>query len=324
MTTREVGIGRAHAKSILFGEHAVVYGAPAIAIPIPQLSVMVQARHSTSSTTCIRLTNTASGNSDHTVVERSGRPEASDSRLNGLAESFFLATETPRSDVDVTVDCGIPLGRGLGSSAACARAVVLALSDLFDRPIDTRLAFDLVQTAERVAHGSPSGVDTVATGSPVPIWFQSGTAKELSVGSDGVLVIADTGIFGSTKDAFEVSRDLFESDPASKTRFLRHSTRLTTAAVEDLAEGQINELGQRMSENHELLRGLGVSTVEIDRLVHAALRAGCLGAKLSGGGLGGCVIAVVDGRQPVEAVTSALRSAGAKATWEIALGSRAN
>ncbi|MGV9680580.1 mevalonate kinase [Nocardia sp. NPDC003482] len=312
MTTREVGIGRAHAKSILFGEHAVVYGAPAIAIPIPQLSVMVQARHSEPHGD-VQVTDVVQA----TAGSGWGRVDQTDPGLHMLLGAFCLATAAEARGVHLRVDCTIPAGCGLGSSAACARAVVLALSDLFDRPIDTRLAFDLVQTAERVAHGSPSGVDTVATGSPVPIWFQSGTAKELTIDVDATLVVADSGVSCATKVAVRQLRERFDADPASKTRFLEDSSRLTTAAVEDLTRGRVGNVGQLMTDNHDLLRQFGLSAAEVDRLVCAALTTGAAGAKLSGGGLGGCVIALVEETDRVEAVVSALHAAGAVATWRV-------
>ncbi|NDZ90724.1 mevalonate kinase, partial [Streptomyces sp. SID10115] len=115
----------------------------------------------------------------------------------------FRATVDVAQDVhlEVILDCAIPPGRGLGSSAACARAVVLALADLFGREVSARTVFDLVQSAENVAHGRASGVDATAVGAPGPLLFQQGTAQDLDVGCEGLFIVADSGEVGRTKDA---------------------------------------------------------------------------------------------------------------------------
>ncbi|MCM6778681.1 mevalonate kinase [Nocardia sp. CDC159] len=315
MNTKDVGVGRAHAKSILFGEHAVVYGAPAVALPLPDLGVTVRARRSGSMDGQVRLTEVTG--------DPAAEPDARmrfDPGLSTLIESFRLETEISCSAIDLGIDCAIPFGRGLGSSAACARAVVLALADLFDVAVDARFVFDLVQTSERAAHGSPSGVDTVATGSPVPIWFRGGAVKELAIGVDAVFVVADSGVSSSTKTAVARLRETFDADPPAKSHFLRESSRITAAAVEDMARGRVRELGRRLTDNHELLSSLDLSTIETDRLVDAALATGCAGAKLSGGGLGGCVVALVGPSADVTAVTETLHAAGATATWTATTG----
>ncbi|WP_405493720.1 mevalonate kinase [Nocardia sp. NBC_00511] len=314
MSEHEFGVGSAHAKAILFGEHAVVYGAPAVAIPVPQLRVSVLARCAPERSNGVRVTDAGAG---VPVPDRWSRTGADDPALRELVTNFFVATETRSRAIDLTVDCRIPPGRGLGSSAACARAVVYALGDLFDRPVDARLTFDLVQTAERVAHGSPSGVDTVATGSAVPIWFQGGVAKELVMDLDGVFVIADSGVSSATSVAVSELRRRFDGDPAAKAGFLERSARITAAAVEDLAHARVGAVGHRMTENQALLGEFGLGIAETDRLVTAAVAVGCAGAKLSGGGLGGCVVALADVAHPVEAVETALRVAGAVATWTV-------
>lgn len=333
MNASVVGEGRAHAKSILCGEHAVVYGAPAVAIPMRQVPVTVWARRSGEPGGQVSLVNVAPGQANTADRRADEAPAAArlwdrsreaDSGLHDLVAAFFRTTGITACGIDLSVDCAIPPGRGMGSSAACGRAVVLALASLFGRIVDADTVFDLVQTAERVAHGSPSGVDTVATGSPVPIWFQSGVTKELSVGLDGVFVIADSGVPGETKAAVDMLRARFEADPASRTRFLRRSSVITASAVEDLTLGRAGDLGRRLTENHELLSEFGLSTAELDRLLAAALDAGCLGGKLSGGGLGGCVVVLADSPEHAERATAALRTAGATATWSVPTGRFAN
>lgn len=301
-----VGCGRAHAKAILLGEHAVVYGAPALAIPVPQLTVTATARR-------VRCSDEGADRVSFALAGRGAGPVtplAADG-LRRLLPDFKARTGVGgHVCVEVIIDCAIPQGRGLGSSAACARAAVLAFADLFSRRLDAREVFDLVQASEKVAHGRSSGIDALATGATSPLLFHSGTARELPVPMpghalappsqqagehadegrpydfDGLFVIADSGVSGSTKEAVELLWRKFERNAQTQADFILAVSRLTRAATRDLARGRSSDFGARMTENHKLLHEMGLSTDLIDGLVEAALAAGGLGAKISGGGLG--------------------------------------
>ncbi|MDT9698362.1 mevalonate kinase [Streptomyces sp. P17] len=312
--SRSAGIGRAHAKAVLLGEHAVVYGAPALAVPLPQLTVTATAR-----------ATGGPGEVSFTMTGSPSRPmvtQASDG-LRRLITEFTSAMgvdDSPR--LDVTIDGAIPHGRGLGSSAACARAVVHALADLHDREVTENETFDLVQTAENMAHGRSSGVDARTVGARAPLLFHNGEVQELSIGCYGLLVIADSGLVGRTKDAVELLREGFERHAGAKERFVRRASRLTEEARYALADGRPEELGARLTDYHDLLRAAGLSTNPIDALVEAALTAGSLGAKITGGGLGGCVLALTRMEQAGE-VSQELYAAGAVQTWVVPLRGRA-
>ncbi|MCM1974139.1 mevalonate kinase [Streptomyces sp. G1] len=348
-----IGWGRAHAKAILLGEHAVVYGAPALAIPVPQLPVTATARRlrcSDEGADRISFAMAGPGPGAVTALAADG--------LRCLLPDFKAITGVDgHVCVDVIIDCAIPQGRGLGSSAACARAAVLALADLFDRRLDAREVFDLVQASEKVAHGRSSGIDALATGATSPLLFRSGTARELPVpmpgyapghsaahpaahpaghspertdgdagegppsyAFDGLFVLADSGVSGSTKEAVELLWRKFERSAQTQADFILGASRLTRAAARDLAHGRTSDFGARMTENHKLLHELGLSTDRIDGLVEAALAAGSLGAKISGGGLGGCVIALAAEPRQAEATVRSLHEAGAVRTWVVPMG----
>ncbi|MEU5524407.1 mevalonate kinase [Streptomyces sp. NPDC047860] len=339
---RRSGVGRAHGKAILLGEHAVVYGAPALAVPVPQLPVVASA-----------TPRPGNGGADQVTFELSGPgstsriPSSSSGLLRLVAEFREWAGIADGPRAHVRIDCSIPQGRGLGSSAACARAAVLALADLLGRRLDARATFALVQASEKVTHGRASGIDAVATGATSPLLFRSGTARELPLplpDDDGptpprkraqeaadassvpgaLFVIADSGVSGGTREAVELLRRRFEREPRTKEAFVGQVSDLTNGAVHDLAHGRWSDFGTRMTENHRLLRELGISTERIDALVGAALDAGGLGAKLSGGGLGGCMIALADAPDRAAAVVSALRDAGAVRTWIVPAGGDAH
>ncbi|MFJ3671321.1 mevalonate kinase [Streptomyces sp. NPDC090106] len=311
---RSVGIGRAHAKAILLGEHAVVYGTPALALPIPQLTATAHAGWSSHASDARGgLSFTMTGSASRAVVTL-----ASDG-LQRLAAAYKERMGVPgRPHLDVILDGAIPPGRGLGSSAANARAIVLALADLFGHELTGNTAYDLVQTAENMAHGRASGVDAMSVGASSPLLFQAGRAEELAIGCEGLFIIADSGTAGSTKEAVELLRDGFRRAPGAEERFLSRAAGLVEAARRALADGSPEELGTQMTDYHELLRAAGLSTGLIDTMVSAALAAGSLGAKITGGGLGGCVLALT---QPEQAGTVArsLHDAGAAQTWVVPL-----
>ncbi|WP_370102247.1 mevalonate kinase [Streptacidiphilus sp. MAP12-20] len=312
--TRSVGIGRAHAKAILLGEHAVVYGAPALAVPVPQLAVTASAGWSS-------RTPDDAGGASFTLIGAAATPivAAPSEGLRRLTAEFMAVMGVADSPhLDVIIDGAVPNGRGLGSSAACARAVALALADLFDLDVAEDTVFDLVQASENVAHGRASGVDARAVGATAPLLFQRGEAQDLDIGCDGLLIIADSGEVGRTKDAVGMLREGFQSRPGGLDSFVRGASQLTFEAVQALGSGRLEELGTRLTAYHELLRASRLSTDRVDALVEAALTAGSYGAKITGGGLGGCVIALTQPEQARE-VARQLHEAGAVQTWTASL-----
>ena len=294
----------AHAKAILLGEHSVVHGGPAIAFPVPALRITASARQSPGP---IRI------QSDYYSGPLATVPRFMIPPAVALVRTLERIG-APRRDLTVSVEGAIPTGRGLGSSAAVAAAVSGAVAAAHGVELHPELAFELVQTAERAAHGTPSGIDARAVISDAPILFSAGAVHALDVALDAVLVIGDTGVPGGTRAAVARVAARLQSEPRSVRSAFALIDAQTEAAVHDLATGRAEALGRRLTAAHEQLQLLGVSSDGLDALVEAALQAGALGAKLTGGGLGGCVM-ILSRPDQADELAEALRRRGAVSTW---------
>lgn len=304
------GAGRAHGKAILLGEHTVVHGTPALAFPLPTLEARAVARRGGP-----EVPSGIDSRAGQQFRFTAGDGSAGSSGAHVAVEEALRRWGSAGEVVEVVLDCEIPPARGLGSSAACAAAAVRAVADLYGRTVGSETLYELVQCGEQFAHGRASGVDASAAVAAGPIRFQAGTARELAVGLDAALVIADTGTAGATQHAVAAVRRKLDADRRAADRLLERAANLIESAAADLAAGHAEPLGKTLLEFQGLLTELGVSTPEIDTLVTAASDAGAYGAKLTGGGFGGCVLALTETGDGAANVRAALRRAGAVRTW---------
>ncbi|AFT99548.1 mevalonate kinase [Nocardia brasiliensis] len=314
MREHPIGIGFAHAKVVLFGEHAVLYGVAAAAIPVKQLTMQVTASLSAADDECWV---TFAGPGALPAVDPRRRADAP---MRVLVSNTLAALGSRHRGVNLVVDCGIPQARGLGSSAAGARAVVLALADLLDRHIEPQVCHYLIQSSEQAVHGKSSGVDAAAVAASRPILFRDGVATDLAWGVDALVVIADSGVAASTQDAVGQLRRRFEQHPGRQAEFVDRALRIVRTATDGLARGDLDAVGRAFTRNHELLRDVELSSAALDALVDSAVAAGSPGAKLTGGGLGGCVLALARDLPQASEIAMAFRRAGATSTWTVAPG----
>ena len=300
------GHGRTWAKAILLGEHSVVYGHPAVALPLHDLRMRATAVP-------------VPGPSRLCSLDYRGPIDRSGPRFACVARAFDKAREFSGrlgQSFEITTRSDFPHARGLGSSAAASGAVIRAALDACRRDASADELFALTQMAERVAHGNPSGLDAAATSSSSPIRFQGGRMRPVSQRiAHAHLVIADSGVQGSTREAVSGLRRCYEQDAEGTGPLIDGLGALARTAITALHDGDAPALGEAMNRAHTVLAGLDLSLPVLDRLVGAARRAGALGAKLTGGGLGGCVIALTGSEGAADRVRSALRRAGAPAAW---------
>ncbi|MGW5869019.1 mevalonate kinase [Streptomyces sp. NPDC055239] len=305
------GTGVAHGKVILLGEHAAVYGAPTVALPVPGVGCrarVVRCDRGRGGLSVFRLVQTPPGVPYGPMPAPSRAPESLvPEGLRKLTEAMLRHADWQGSPgVDVLVESGVPPARGLGASAACARAVAQALNSLLGLCLSSGAVFRYVQVSENAAHGSASGIDALATGSRRPVLLAGGRISNPPVGTDAWIVVADSGSSASTKEAVTMLREGFAKHPGSREAFLNRSVALTRTGLRDLERGHLVALGRRLTDCHDLLAGLKLTTDLTDGLVEAALQAGALGAKMSGGGLGGCVIALSATERTADALASVL------------------
>ena len=287
--TKKIGVGKAHSKIILIGEHAVVYGYPAISLPLLEVEV-----------TCRVL-----------PAETPWRLFEEDTLSMAVYASLEYLT-IKDACIRCQIESAIPEKRGMGSSAAISIAAIRAVFDYYDAQLSQETLEILVNRAEMIAHMNPSGLDAKTCLSDHPIRFIKNLGfTELEMDLSTYLVIADTGVYGHTREAIQV----VQSKGKDALPYLQTLGDLTQEAEDAINHKDAEKLGEILSQAHENLKEIGVSSQEADSLVETAIHHGALGAKMSGGGLGGCIIALVANLEQAQELAQRLEEKGAVQTW---------
>ncbi len=298
-------------KVILLGEHAAVYGRPALAAPVQAVRAHAEV---------VRL------DENHVRVEA---PDIGlDSLLKDLSESHPLAKAIrlamqeahASGGLRVRVTSDIPPASGLGSSAAVSVAILRAISAHFEHELVADRVAQMAFEVEKLQHGDPSGIDNTVVAFEIPVLFIKGEEpRPVGVTGRFQFLIGDTGEPSPTKALVTMLRGRWTGDTEFVDALFDSIGELTDQAAASIGQGRMGDLGPLMNHNQTLLETLGVSSPSLERLVLAAREAGAAGAKLSGGGGGGVMIALVDD-STLEAVDTALHEAGAVRTIHTELG----
>jgi mevalonate kinase len=295
------GVGFAHGKIILMGEHAVVYGYDAIAWPLTVSRVKTVAQRSSPSFIHSALYDGLLDNA----------PEYLKAFIGKLQAALHLP------NIVLTIASDLPLGAGLGSSAAIAGSITEACFSLGQQTLSLNDRLKWIHVFETSVHGNPSGVDGMMTSTHSPIVFNKSKGFQiLQTPMKGYLAIAHSQVVGSTKDAVAMVAKYVQEEGTKSIQLLGS---LATQAKLFLTQGNLLGLGHLMTSVQALLKQMGVSHIQVDRMVDIAIKAGALGAKLTGGGLGGCVIALFEHESDADALCQTWQAEGFSPGWVLHL-----
>ena len=292
------GIGKSHSKIILIGEHSVVYGYPAIAIPLKKIEI-------------------------ECAIEEAKSNFFYD-ETDTLSVAIFTALKYLKKEnekIKYKITSQIPQKRGMGSSAAVSIAAIRAIFNYFGENLEDELLEKLVNTAEIVAHKTPSGLDAKTCLSDKAIRFVKNKGfSYIDLNLDAYLVIADTGIYGNTGEAIQNVKNLGSKAELSLKKLGRltdEMTRILTGNIENKEEKikKISKIGEIMTAANTELGKLNITIEKTELFVKTAIENGAAGAKISGGGLGGCVIALAENLEIMEKVKNGFTKCGAENIW---------
>ena len=287
-------IASAPAKIILAGEHFVVYGEPAIVMAIDcYAKVSVKDRNDNVIHIASNLGFSGSFKGNRFQPDHGGLGAHKILEPIRIASQTALKELKEESGLNIVIKSEIPVAAGLGSSGALAVATVAAVGKFFGVNFTKEKIVNLSFEAERFVHGKPSGIDqAISTNGGIIVYKKNQGITPIKVKKKIPIIIGNTGELRSTGDlvkAVKIKRDRFPKiiDPLIKT-----AGHLTTKAIKTLKSGDLTKFGELMNINHGLLSAIGVSNKTLDNFVHVAIEAGALGAKLTGAGGGGCMIAL--------------------------------
>ncbi len=314
MAGERVAIASAPGKVILFGEHAVVYGRPAIAVPLAQVRATAEVRAASTRGVQLRAQEVGLNQDLDSLPASHALGAVVRATLTELGQDPYSVA------IEITIQSTIPVASGLGSGAAVSVAVVRALADWYAGALSPEEVSQLAFAGEKLYHGAPSGVDNTVIAYGLPVYFvKSQGLATFRVPVPFTLVIGDSGVPSPTRESVALVRERWEAERDRFEALFDQSAEITRRARAAIETGEPAMLGPLMDRSQDVLATIGVSSPELETLIEAARRAGALGAKLSGGGCGGNMIAAVE-EEMAEPVESALWAAGASQVLRTLVG----
>ncbi len=298
----KIGLGNSHGKIILMGEHSVVYGHKAIAMPFVSNPVITKISESNNGINLI--SSLYSGNIKYAPLELNHLVEVIAKTLNEFSEL--------NKNINIEIISNLPLQRGLGSSAAVVSASIRALYSFYRKKLSDEKLLELTDFAENIAHGNSSGIDSRATVfSEALIFSKNSGIEELKINMEEFLIIADTGIKGKTKIAVSKVRENYDKNK----NLIENLSKYTNEAINAIRNKNAINLGNLMLEAHNCLKKMDISHEKLDDFVEISIKNNALGAKLTGGGLGGCMISLAENQTIAEKIKLELEKNGAINVW---------
>lgn len=298
------GEGIGFGKAIVFNEHFVVYGIPAIVSAIGKYTI---AKVEAADKTGWKI-----------IDNRKATPNYKEEKINQQKESINLILKKLNIDlskkgIQITLEGNLYAASGIGASAASCVAIVRALSQHYNLDLSNDEINIIAYEGEKGYHGNPSGIDNTASTFGGLIWFEKGennVMDKIELQTPVEIVIGNTGKIANTTAAVAGVKERKEKNPEKYKEIFDRAENIAYLAKDALQDEDYQELGKLMNENHKLLQQIEVSSRELDFLVKLARNHGALGAKLTGGGLGGNIIALTPDRDLQDNVANAIEKEG--------------
>jgi mevalonate kinase len=304
----KVGTGTGFGKVILFGEHFTVYGLPGIASAVSDKTIA-----------------TVEESDKYEFIDnRPATEDYKDKKQGEISREMklildFMHIDVEKTPVKVTLSGNLYCTSGIGASAALATSVARAFSQYLDLNLNDEQINRISYEGEKGSAGKPSGIDNTCSTFGGLLWFEKNmeggenTVELINLKEPVKIVLGNTGRSAVTKEVVEDVRQAREKDPEKFKRIFNDYVNLVNEARKVLEAGDLESVGKLMDRNHELLSEMGVSCEELDHLVDVARKNGAIGAKMTGTGRGGYVIALTPGRELQEKVATAIEREGFKA-----------
>jgi len=297
-----MGRGRGFGKVILYNEHFVVYGVPSIVSAIDRATTAT--------------VEPLKGRGWSLDDRREATPGYKEDKMEQQKESIerilkAAGVDSTKNPIKITLGGDLVAASGIGASAASCVAIARALSEEFNLGLSDERINEIAYEGERAYHGAPSGVDNTAATYGGLIWFVKGRPIELiKIKKPVEIVMGNTGVVTNTKAAVAGVRERKEKYPEKYAKIFKDAEDLAQKARKALESYDLKAVGKYMNENHRQLQEIDLSCKELDFLVGIARKQGALGAKLTGGGLGGNMVALTPGRELQEKVARAIEKEG--------------
>jgi mevalonate kinase len=300
-----MGTGSGFGKVILFGEHFVVHGVPGIVSAI-------------GSTTDAKVTQTGEklAIKDERKAAKGYAEEKKLQQIESIERMLAKIGLDPRLPLNIWIGGNLPGFSGLGASAASSVAIARAIAEELSLKLTNAQVNQIAYEAEKAYAGNPSGIDNTAATYGGLMWFKKNTTggpdsvERLHIRIPVEIVIGSTGKVANTKAMVAGVAERKKKNPVKYDLIFKQAENLTFAGRKALESYDLPKIGELMNKNHRLLQEIEVSSRDLDLLVDIALRNGAFGAKLTGGGGGGCMVALTPGRELQEKVAEAIEEEG--------------
>lgn len=313
------GKASAPAKVILFGEHFVVYGSPAILAAInKRISVDARIIIPNENKIIVRSDIGVAGeynnnnNGKFNALEGGSKAKALLDPLYGAIRQVLLLRNKKNIGIEIGISSSVPAGIGLGSSAASCVATVAAVDSLFEKNPSRQTVCKLAIKSERLIHKRSSGADCYVStfGGLMQYYGKSKSFKKIETKESLSLVVASTGIKHSTSELVagvkrfkDTNRTLFES-------LSKQASDICLQACTAIESGKYDKIGELMNQNQIILQQIGISHHKVHDIIDICRKAGAIGAKMTGAGGGGAVIALAASKQESTKIASHIKAAG--------------